>query len=106
MIFIFPLLSSTQEAKANFVKWLQTHADRNGHVILSKSSLRMASYSELQSGPLLPDGSLALFIDSPETQSSELFSINTYSKNLKTNLLGRTVLYAEVVSSTMDLFEG
>ncbi len=99
-------LSSTQEAKANFLKWLQTRADQNGLLTLSKASLRMVSCSELQDGNLLTEGPLALVINSSEFQSWAQFSMETYSKNLKTTLLGRTLLYAEVVTSTMDLLEG
>lgn len=68
----------------------------------------MVSHSELHSEDesLLPDGSLALVTDSPECQSPEKFSMETYGKNLKSSLLGNTVLYAEVATSTMELFEG
>lgn len=99
-------LSSTQETKASFLKWLQTHADQNGLLTLSKASLRMVSCSELQDGHLLAEGSLALVINSSESQSWAQFSMETYSKNLKTSLLGHTLLYTEVVTSTMDLLEG
>ncbi|XP_045896801.1 biotin--protein ligase-like [Micropterus dolomieu] len=95
-----------EEAKASFLKWLQTRADQNGLLTLSKTSLRIVSCSELQDGPLLPQGSQALVTNSSESQSWAQFSMETYSKNLKTSLLGRTLLYAEVVTSTMDLLEG
>lgn len=100
------LLSLTQEAKASFLKWLQTHADQNGLLTLSKAYLRMVSSSELQDGLSLPEGSLALVTDSSDSQSWAQFCIETYSNNLKTSLLGHTLLYAEVVTSTMDLLEG
>ncbi|XP_038563829.1 biotin--protein ligase isoform X1 [Micropterus salmoides] len=100
------LLATSQEAKASFLKWLQTRADQNGLLTLSKTSLRIVSCSELQDGPLLPQGSQALVTNSSESQSWAQFSMETYSKNLKTSLLGRTLLYAEVVTSTMDLLEG
>lgn len=54
----------------------------------------------------MPDGSLLLFTDSPEPHKWDQFSMETYNQNLKTSVLGRTVLYADVVSSTMDLLEG
>ncbi|XP_051242345.1 biotin--protein ligase isoform X1 [Dicentrarchus labrax] len=100
------LLATSQEAKARFLIWLHTRADQNGLLKLPKASLRMVSCSEHQDGPSLPDSSLALITDSSESQSWAQFSMETYSKNLKTNLLGRTVLYAEVTTSTMDLLEG
>lgn len=98
------VLCSSQEAKASFLKWLQTRADQNGVLTLSKASLRMVSCS--QEGPSLPDGSLALVTNSSESQSWDQFSMETYSRNLKTSLLGHTLLYAEVVTSTMDLLQG
>ncbi|KAM7398666.1 hypothetical protein PAMA_006530 [Pampus argenteus] len=100
------LLATSQEAKASFLKWLQTCVAKNGLLMLSKASLRPVSCCELQKGPPLPDGSLALVTDSSESQSWEHFSMETYRKNLKTSVLGRTLLYAEVVMSTMDLLEG
>ncbi|GAA6226812.1 biotin--protein ligase [Lates japonicus] len=100
------LLATSLKAKASFLKWLETQVDQNGLLSLSKPSLRMVSFSELQDGPLLPDGSLALVTDSSESQSWAQFSVETYSKNLKTSLLGHTLLYAEIVTSTMDLLEG
>uniref|UniRef100_A0A4W6DVF0 Holocarboxylase synthetase n=1 Tax=Lates calcarifer TaxID=8187 RepID=A0A4W6DVF0_LATCA len=99
-------VTEPKKAKASFLKWLETQVDQNGLLSLSKPSLRMVSFSELQDGPLLPDGSLALVTDSSESQSSAQFSMETYSKNLKTSLLGHTLLYAEIVTSTMDLLEG
>ncbi|XP_040908103.1 biotin--protein ligase [Toxotes jaculatrix] len=100
------LLATSLKAKTSFLKWLETRADPNGLLTLSKLSLKMVSCSELQNGSSLPDGCLALVTDSPESQSCAQFSMETYSKNLKTSLLGHTVLYADIVTSTMDLFEG
>lgn len=100
------LLYSTQEAKARFLKWLQAHAEHNGVLTLSKASLVLMSGSDLQDALLLPEGSVALVTNSAESQSWAHFSMETYSKNLKTKLLGHTVLFAEIVTSTMDLLEG
>uniref|UniRef100_A0A3B4Z465 Holocarboxylase synthetase n=2 Tax=Stegastes partitus TaxID=144197 RepID=A0A3B4Z465_9TELE len=100
------LLATSQEAKTNCLKWLQKHANVDGVLTKSKSSLRMVSTSEFQDGSLLPEGSLALVTDSSDSQSWPQFSMETYRKNLKTSLLGHTVLFAEIVTSTMDLFEG
>ncbi|KAK5888171.1 hypothetical protein CesoFtcFv8_016697 [Champsocephalus esox] len=66
----------------------------------------MVSCSELQDAPSLPDGSLALVTNSSEAQSWPQFSMETYSKNLKSSMLGHTLLYAEVATSTMDLLQG
>ena len=106
---LFPFcafLSFMQRCKANFLKWLEMQANQNGLFTLSKPPLRMMSCSELQGGPLLSDGSLVLLTNSSESQSWAQFSMETYSKNLKTSQLGHTLLYADVATSTMDLLEG
>ncbi|XP_076606365.1 biotin--protein ligase [Chaetodon auriga] len=100
------LLATSKEAKTSFLNWLQTRADQNGLLTLSKASFKMVPSSELQDDPFLPEGSLALVIDSSESQCWPQFSMETYSKNLKTSILGHTLLYAEVTTSTMDLLEG
>ncbi|KAI4813962.1 hypothetical protein KUCAC02_003180, partial [Chaenocephalus aceratus] len=100
------LLATSQEAKASFVNWLQTRADQKGLLKSSNASLKMVSCSELQDAPSLPDGSLALVTNSSEAQSWPQFSMETYSKNLKSSVLGHTLLYAEVATSTMDLLQG
>lgn len=100
------LLATTQEAKASFLKFLQTHADQNGLLTLPKVSLKMTSCSEVHDGPMPPEGPLALVTDSTDSENWAQFSMETYTKNLKTSLLGHTLLYAEIVTSTMDLLEG
>uniref|UniRef100_A0A671TS08 Holocarboxylase synthetase n=1 Tax=Sparus aurata TaxID=8175 RepID=A0A671TS08_SPAAU len=99
-------VTEPQEAKSSFLKFLQTHADQNGLLTLPKVSLKMTSCSELKDGLMPPEGPLALVMDSTDSKSWAQFSMETYSKNLKTSLLGHTLLYAEVVTSTMDLLEG
>ncbi|XP_034033381.1 biotin--protein ligase [Thalassophryne amazonica] len=100
------LLATCQEKKSCFLKWLQTRTDPEGLLKLSKMALKMVSSQELQVGPLLPDGELTLVTDSEEPPHWDHFSMETYSKNLKTSLLGHIVLYAEIITSTMDLLEG
>ncbi|KAF7653192.1 hypothetical protein LDENG_00086190 [Lucifuga dentata] len=100
------LLATAQDGRKTFLKWLHTRLDENGLIQLSKLSLRMVSCSELQDGPALPEGTLALVSDGPELQNWDQFSMETYNKNLKTRSLGRTLLYANMVTSTMDLLEG
>uniref|UniRef100_A0A672FE12 Holocarboxylase synthetase (biotin-(proprionyl-CoA-carboxylase (ATP-hydrolysing)) ligase) n=1 Tax=Salarias fasciatus TaxID=181472 RepID=A0A672FE12_SALFA len=48
-------------------------------------------------------GTLPLLTDSP---SPAQFNMETYRRNLKTKALGHVLLYAEAVTSTMDLLEG
>lgn len=100
------MLVSTQQAKASFLKWAETRADQNGLLTLSKTSLKMVSSAELHDGHPLPEGSVPLVTDSSDSQTGTQFSMETYSKNLKTSLLGHTLLYAEIVTSTMDLLDG
>ncbi|XP_026226871.1 biotin--protein ligase isoform X2 [Anabas testudineus] len=100
------LLAISEKAKASFLKWLQTQADQNGLITLSKTFLKLVSCSELQDDSMQSEGPLHLVTDSSEFQSWAQFCMETYRKNLKTNLLGHILLYAEVVTSTMDLLEG
>ncbi|KAM4620668.1 biotin--protein ligase isoform 2-T2 [Polymixia lowei] len=100
------VLSTSQEGKASFLKWLHIHVDKEGLLKLSKAPLRLVSNAELQDGPILPVGSLALVTDPPESLSWEHFSMETYSKHLQTRLLGHTLFYADVTPTTMDLLEG
>ncbi|KAM6983835.1 biotin--protein ligase isoform 1-T1 [Tautogolabrus adspersus] len=100
------LLTTSQEVRSVFLQWLQTCADPNGLVTLSKAPLRIVSCSELLGGSGLPEDSLVLVTDSPPSQSWAHFSMETYTQNLKTSVLGHTLLYAEVVTSTMNLLEG
>uniref|UniRef100_A0A665TP00 BPL/LPL catalytic domain-containing protein n=1 Tax=Echeneis naucrates TaxID=173247 RepID=A0A665TP00_ECHNA len=99
------LLATSLKAKASFLKWAETHAEQNALLAFSKATLRMVS-SNLHDAPLLPEGSLALVTDSADSQSWPQFSMETYSKNLKTSLLGHIVLYADIITSTMNLLEG
>ncbi|KAM9384666.1 biotin--protein ligase [Pholidichthys leucotaenia] len=100
------LLATCQEAKASFLKWLKTRADQKGILTLSRISLRMVSSLALQDGLLPPEDCLDLVTNSSESYSWEHFSMETYSQNLKSKVLGHIVLYAKVVTSTMDLLEG
>ncbi|KAK2828947.1 hypothetical protein Q5P01_019981 [Channa striata] len=100
------LLATSEKAKASTLKWLQMHADQNSFLQFSKLSLKMVSCSEVQDDPLLSETSLALVTDCSEFQNCAQLSMETYSKNLKTDLLGHTLLYTEVITSTMDLLDG
>ncbi|XP_076017504.1 biotin--protein ligase isoform X2 [Genypterus blacodes] len=100
------LLATTQDGKASFMRWLHTRVDQKGLLNLPKMSLRMVSLSGLQDDPMLPNGCLPLVTDSSELHSCNQFSMQTYRENLKTSILGRILLYAEVVTSTMDMLEG
>ncbi|XP_041720594.1 biotin--protein ligase isoform X2 [Coregonus clupeaformis] len=101
------LLATSEERRASFLKWLYTQVDKEGLLKSSKAFLKVIPSAELQAGPpLLPKGTLALVTDPPEAQSWEQFSLQTYSQHLETRTLGRTLLYAQVTPTTMDLLEG
>lgn len=98
---------SSQKVRAGFLKWMRTRSDPSGRLTLPKSCLRLVSSSELQDGSPPADDSLPLLTDSSDSSRQwENFSMETYRKNLKTSVLGNTLLYAETVTSTMDLLDG
>uniref|UniRef100_UPI0037E70A27 biotin--protein ligase n=1 Tax=Semicossyphus pulcher TaxID=241346 RepID=UPI0037E70A27 len=100
------LLATSQELRSVFLRWLQTRSDPNGLLTLSGTPFRMVSCSDLQDGSDPPQDSLVLVTDPPQSQSWDHFSMDTYRQNLKTSTLGHTLLYAEVVTSTMNLLQG
>lgn len=79
--------------------------DKDSYLKLSKVSLRVMSAAE-QDGPAPDAGSLVLVTQPPEPPSWEHFSWDAYRSHLHTRVLGHTVLYADVVPTTMDLLEG
>lgn len=81
------------------VKWLETHSGPSRSFTLCKAC-------EVTNHVCLPDGPLALVTDSSVLPSSAQFCLESYTQNLKSSRLGHTLLYAEVVTSTMDLLEG
>ncbi|KAG7483610.1 hypothetical protein MATL_G00040190 [Megalops atlanticus] len=97
------LLSTSQKSRSNILKWLRTQVDGEGQLKSPKVTLRVVSSAEPQPG--LPEGTLDLVTEPPEVVS-EQFSLETYSLNLHTSTLGRSLLYAEVTPTTMDLLEG
>lgn len=66
----------------------------------------MVSSPEPQAGGVGPQGPLALVVSPQDSQKLAHFCLETYRQNLQTDLLGRTLLYAEVATTTMDLLEG
>ncbi|XP_018611037.2 biotin--protein ligase isoform X2 [Scleropages formosus] len=97
------LLSASQESQDTFLQWLRMQVDGEGVLRSSKLSLKAVSCAEAQAP--LPEGTLALVTDPPEVLS-EQFSLQTYSLHLHSRVLGRSLLFAETTSTTMDLLEG
>uniref|UniRef100_H3CT43 Holocarboxylase synthetase n=1 Tax=Tetraodon nigroviridis TaxID=99883 RepID=H3CT43_TETNG len=100
------VLATDRDTKASFLEWLQTRVDENGLLTFPKASLRMVSSSGPRAASAWPQGQVALVVASDEPPKFAHFCFSTYCQNLKTELLGRTLLYAEAVTSTMDLLEG
>ncbi|XP_068186882.1 biotin--protein ligase isoform X2 [Antennarius striatus] len=100
------LLATSQEARSSCLRWLSSRGDHNGLLRLSRTSLQMVSCSGLGESPVVPGGCLTLWTSCPLSQSWTHFSMETYTENLSSSLLGHALLYAEVVTSTMDLLEG
>ncbi|KAJ3589269.1 hypothetical protein NHX12_010114 [Muraenolepis orangiensis] len=99
------LLSTSPDSKASFLKRLHNYVDKDTYLKLSRVSFRVMS-SVRPDGLALDAGCLALVTHPPEPASWDYFSLDTYKSHLHTRLLGRTVLYADVVPTTMDLLEG
>ncbi|CAN9501495.1 unnamed protein product [Ophioblennius macclurei] len=97
------LLATSEESRSGAVTWLKTRASNSSVVVLPRTCLKMCSGSTLPDPPELPHGTVPLLTDSPNPAQ---FNMETYRKNLKTKVLGRVLLYAEAVTSTMDLLEG
>ncbi|XP_066555582.1 biotin--protein ligase [Amia ocellicauda] len=97
------LLSTSQDAKDRFLKWLGTSVDGEG--VLKSPVVSMKVVSSAEPPTELKKGHLALLTQPPEPPSDQ-FSLDTYTCNLQTRTLGHTVLYAEVTPTTMDLLEG
>uniref|UniRef100_A0A8C4ZLI7 Holocarboxylase synthetase n=1 Tax=Gadus morhua TaxID=8049 RepID=A0A8C4ZLI7_GADMO len=90
---------------ASFLKTLQSSVDKDSYLRLPKVSLKVVSSAE-PDGLVLEAGCLALVTRPPEPPSWDHFSLDTYKSHLRTRTLGRTVLYADVTPTTMDLLEG
>ncbi|KAL4608729.1 biotin-protein ligase isoform X1 [Arapaima gigas] len=97
------LLSTVQGSEDGFLRWLRTQVDSEGMLRSPKLSLKLVSCADAQVP--LPEGMLAMVTDPPEALS-EHFSLQTYSLHLHSRTLGRSLLFAETTSSTMDLLEG
>lgn len=93
----------TQEIRDPLMQWLGKHVDLEGVIKSSKLSLRFVpSYtSEIEVTPTaIP------VVTDMEAFSSENFNLEIYRQNLRTEQLGKTILFAEVTSTTMSLLEG
>ncbi|KAJ8267132.1 hypothetical protein GJAV_G00138850 [Gymnothorax javanicus] len=97
------LLSTNEESRRQLLEWLLRQVDAEGLLRSPKVKLKVVSRAEPQL--VLPEGVLALVTEPPEVVPQQ-FSLETYSLHLQTQTLGRSLLYAEVTPTTMDLLEG
>ncbi|XP_039713425.1 biotin--protein ligase isoform X3 [Pteropus medius] len=97
------LLWAAEEIRDPLMQWLGKHVDLEGVIKSSKLSLRFVpSYtSEIEVTPT----AIPVVTDT-EAFSSENFNLEIYRQNLRTEQLGKTILFAEVTSTTMSLLEG
>ncbi|XP_050976887.1 biotin--protein ligase [Labeo rohita] len=98
------LLDTHTEQTGRFLRWLRAQTDGSGGVVRSTAGVLRAVWAG-DEPPDLREGELALHAEPPES-FSEHFSPQTYRRHLQTRRLGRTVLYADVTSTTMDLLDG
>ncbi|KAL1267246.1 hypothetical protein QQF64_002921, partial [Cirrhinus molitorella] len=92
------------EQTGRFLRWLRAQTNASDGVLRSAAG----GLKVVWSGDEPPDpceGQRVLHTDPPES-FSEHFSLQTYRRHLQTQTLGRTVLYADVTSTTMDLLDG
>lgn len=87
--------------------WLKNHVDDTGVLRSSKCRLRVVWAGDEPLEPGDPDRGemMELHAEAPQIFSQH-FSMETYQKNLESRKLGRTLLYADVMPTTMDVLEG
>ncbi|XP_023389633.1 biotin--protein ligase isoform X4 [Pteropus vampyrus] len=97
------LLWAAEEIRDPLMQWLGKHVDLEGVIKSSKLSLRFVpSYT-----PKIEVTPTAIpVVTDTEAFSSENFNLEIYRQNLRTEQLGKTILFAEVTSTTMSLLEG
>lgn len=98
------LLSTDTEQAGRFLCWLRAQAGDSGGVLRSAAGGLKVVWAG-DEPPDLCEGECVLHTEPPES-FSEHFSLQTYRQHLQTQRLGRTVLYADITSSTMDLLHG
>ncbi|XP_004697389.1 biotin--protein ligase isoform X1 [Echinops telfairi] len=97
------LLLAAEESQGALMQWLETHVGPEGVITSSKCSLKFVSSCPPDTE--ITPSSLPVVTDS-EHFSSEHFDLEIYRHNLQTQHLGKTILFAEVTSTTMTLLEG
>ncbi|XP_054985200.1 biotin--protein ligase isoform X2 [Sorex araneus] len=97
------LLTAAEELREPVRRWLEGRVDAEGTIRSRQLSLKFVSSCtpELEVTPtLLP------VVTDAGAFSSDVFDLDTYRRNLSTERLGRTILFAEVTTTTMCLLDG
>ncbi|XP_067897254.1 biotin--protein ligase isoform X2 [Heterodontus francisci] len=97
------LLTTGEEMRRNFLRWLWPRLDVEGVFRSQKVSLKVIAMQ--QPGMEVTPSSLPVVIESQKF-SSEYFDLTIYCENLQTQMLGQLIFFSEVIASTMDLFDG
>ncbi|XP_052463710.1 biotin--protein ligase isoform X2 [Carassius gibelio] len=97
------LLSTDTEQTGLFLSWLRAQAGDSGVLRSVEGDLKVVWAGDESVD--VCEGERVLHTEPPES-FSQLFSLQTYTHHLQTQRLGRTVLYADITSSTMDLLQG
>lgn len=92
-----------QENKQIFLSSLTSRL-KDGHLVSKEVTLQFLSDSSDSSSLNITSSSIPVLTEAKNCKA--LFNYALYKANLKTKVLGNTMLYADVVTTTMNLFEG
>ncbi|XP_055975508.1 biotin--protein ligase isoform X2 [Sorex fumeus] len=97
------LLTASEELREPLRQWLEGRMDAEGAIKSRQLTLKFVSAltPELEVTP-----SMLPVVTDAEAFSSEVFDLDTYRRNLSTECLGRSILFAEVTTTTMSLLDG
>ncbi|KAM8976635.1 biotin--protein ligase [Pelodytes ibericus] len=97
------LLAGERNSLPVLLDWIHSRTDKDGLIKSSKMSLKVCPSppSEME-----VSASLAPLVTEPEDVTFEGFNLEIYRENLHTDKLGKTVLFAEVTTSTFNLLDG
>ncbi|XP_078416404.1 biotin--protein ligase isoform X2 [Cetorhinus maximus] len=97
------LLTMGEEIRRSFLRWLWPRLDMEGVFRAQKVSLKVLAMQ--QPGMEITPSSLPFIMESQKF-SSEYFDLKIYCTNLQTRVLGQLIFFSEMISTTMDLFDG
>jgi len=92
-----------QKIKQVFLNSLMSRL-KDGHLVSKEVTLRFLRNSSDASSLNVTSSTIPVLTEAKDCKST--FDYALYKANLKTKVLGNTMLYADVVTTTMNLFEG